>query len=419
MRYIKTYEEIKTINYILSVNESQQINEGLIDRLKKMATKGLLTATVMASLMSNPTFANEYKSLPSSEKASIENLVKEPTSEISKDTTKGKEVDITKSFKSGKYSLDEFGKEELGKKLLELVDYMNKSGYDSYTFEISASESLVPNKASTGLKDLELAQKRANETKLFVDNFLKNNKTPGIVISTDVKKGGPKWDGKEDVNQEKFTEHQFVKIKIVPLPSNPNDFCGFSYDPSNEKPGGAITGSNKTFDKEWDVTDKYGSGDIILKPGSIPDRILLYADGQLIGDTGFFADREHSVTKKLGFDYVPKTVYELTKLYNAKDASIQDTEFSKLKVVTINSKEELIHLLNPNDPTSWDTNNPDIAPMDDLIKMFKNGQTKFVIYEKVSQKITFDLKGKHKKIKLVVYSNIKKSQYTIKVKCSK
>ena len=75
MRYIKTYEEIKTINYILSVNEGL-INEGLIDRLKKMATKGLLTATVMASLMSNPTFANEFKSLPGSEKASIENLVK-------------------------------------------------------------------------------------------------------------------------------------------------------------------------------------------------------------------------------------------------------------------------------------------------------------------------------------------------------
>ena len=146
MRYIKTYEEIKTINYILGVNESQQINEGLIDRLKKMATKGLLTATVMASLMSNPTFANEYKSLPGSEKASIENLVKTPTNDVVKDTA-GREVDITKSFKSGKYSLDELGKEELGKKLLELVDYMNKSGYDSYTFDISASESLVPNKA--------------------------------------------------------------------------------------------------------------------------------------------------------------------------------------------------------------------------------------------------------------------------------
>jgi hypothetical protein len=412
MRYIKTYEEIKTINYILSVNEGL-INEGLIDRLKKMATKGLLTATVMASLMSNPTFANEYKSLPGSEKASIENLVKTPTNDVVRDTV-GREVDITKSFKSGKYNLDEVGKEELGKKLIELVNYMNKAGYDSYAFDISASESLVPNKTGTGLKDLELAQKRANEVKTYVNEFLKQNKTPGVVVCTDVTKGGPKWNGKEDVNQIKFTEHQFVKIKIVPLASNPSDFCGFSYDP-----GGAIAGSNKTFDKEWDVTDKYGSGDIILKPGAIPDRILLYADGQLIGDTGFFADREHSVTKKLGFDYVPKTVYELTKLYNAKDASVQDTEFSKLKVVTINTEEELIHLLNPNDPTSWNTNNPDIAPMDDLIKMFKNGQTKFVIYEKVSQKITFDLKGKHKKVKLVVYSNIKKSQYSIKVKCSK
>ncbi len=412
MRYIKTYEEIKTINYILSVNEGL-INEGLIDRLKKMATKGLLTATVMASLMSNPTFAKEYKSLPGSEKATIENLVKTPINDVDKDTI-GREVDITKSFKSGKYTLDEVGKEELGKKLLELVDYMNKSGYDSYTFDISASESLVPNKAGTGLKDLELAQKRADEVKTYVDGFLKQHKTPGVVVCTDVTKGGPKWNGKEDVNQEKFTEHQFVKIKIVPLTASPNDFCGFSYDP-----GGAIAGSNKTFDKEWDVTDKYGSGDIILKPGAIPDRIQLYADGQLIGDTGFFSDREHNDTKKAGFEYVPKTVYELTKLYNAKDASVQDTQFSKLKVVTVNSVEELIHLLNPTDPKSWNYNNPDIKPMDDLVTMFKNGQRKFVIYEKVSQKIAFDLKGKYEKVKLVVYSNIKKSQYSIKVKCSK
>jgi len=417
MRYIKTYEEIKTINYILGVNESQQINEGFIDRLKKMATKGLLTATVMASLMSNPTFAKEYKSLPGNEKASIENLVKTPTNEVGKDTSVasfGKEVDVTKSFKSGKYNLDEVGKEELGKKLLELIDYMNKSGYDSYTFDISASESLVPNKSGTGLKDLELAQKRADEVKTYVNGFLKQYNTPGVVVCTDVTKGGPEWDGKEDVNQQKFTEHQFVKINIVPLSASPNDFCGFSYNPA-----GAIAGSNKTFDKEWDVKGKFGSGDIILKPGAIPDRILLYADGNLIGDTGFFADREHTETKKLGFDYVPKTVYELTKLYNAKDASVQDTQFSKLKVVTVNSEQELIHLLNPNDPTSWNYNNPDIRPMDDLIDMFSKGQRQFVVYEKVSQKIPFDLKAMYGKVKLVVYSNIKKSQYSIKVKCSK
>ena len=329
MRYIKTYEEIKTINYILSVNESQ-INEGLIDRLKKMATKGLLTATVMASLMSNPTFAKEYKSLPGSEKTSIENLVKTPTNEIGKDTlvtSFGKEVDITKSFKSGKYTLDPDGKDELEEKLLDLVDYMNKAGYDSYDFDISASESLVPNKASTGLKDLELAKKRAETVKKIVEEFLKQHSSPGVDICTDATKGGPKWDGKEDINQQKFVEHQYVKIKIIPLNSgNPDNFCGYSYNPT-----GAIAGSTKTFDKEWDVTNKYGSGDIILKPGAIPDRIQLYADGQLIGDTGFFADKEHSVTKKLGFDYVPKTVYELTKLYNAKDASVQDTQFSKLK----------------------------------------------------------------------------------------
>lgn len=421
MKYIKTYEEIKTINYILNINESNQINEGIIDRVKKMATKGLLTATVMASLMTNPTFAKEFKSLPSSEKTGIENLIKSPSTETVKDSslvaTFGKEVDITKSFKSGGYQLDVDGKDDLNKKLTELADYMSKAGYDSYDFDISASESLVPNKKNSGLKHLELAQKRANEVKELVKEFLKNNKTPGVNICIDVTEGGPKWNGEEDVNQQKFTEHQYVKIKVIPLSSNPDDFCGFSYSP-----GSKIPSSNKTFEKEWNVTDKYGSGDIILTPGPIPDRILMYADGQLIGDSGFFADGEHAVTKKLGFDYVPKTVYELTNLYNAKDPSVADTQFSKLKVVRVNSVDELIHLLNPSNPTSWDYNNPDIAPLDDLIKMFNNKkypQRDFVIYEKVSSKISFDLKAMYKKIKLVVYSNVKKSKFGIKVKCSK
>ena len=46
---------------------------------------------------------------------------------------------------------------------------MNKTGYDSYDLDISASESLVPNKMSSGLKDLELAKKRAAEVKIFID----------------------------------------------------------------------------------------------------------------------------------------------------------------------------------------------------------------------------------------------------------
>lgn len=39
MRYLKTYESYKnseqeTLDYILGVNESYQLNEGLIDRIK-------------------------------------------------------------------------------------------------------------------------------------------------------------------------------------------------------------------------------------------------------------------------------------------------------------------------------------------------------------------------------------------------
>ena len=75
MKYINTYEETKILNYILSVNENNQINEGLVDRIKEVAEKGLLkvntikdllakgvlTAGVITTLLSSsPAFAKEY-----------------------------------------------------------------------------------------------------------------------------------------------------------------------------------------------------------------------------------------------------------------------------------------------------------------------------------------------------------------------
>lgn len=50
MRYIITYEDAKVLNYILSVNENNQINEGLIDRIKEVAEKGLLKANTIKFL---------------------------------------------------------------------------------------------------------------------------------------------------------------------------------------------------------------------------------------------------------------------------------------------------------------------------------------------------------------------------------
>ena len=51
--------------------------------------------------------------------------------------------------------------------------------------------------------------------------------------------------------------------------------------------------------------------------------------------------------------------------------------------------------------------------------MFKNGQREFVIYEKGKKEIPFDLQGKYKKYKMVVLSNVIKSDFSIKVDCTK
>jgi len=427
MRYLLNKTELKTLNYIISLNENK-INEGLIDRIKEVTQKGKLTknvvvnlikkgvinATLLASLLStNPTFASVYNSLPKSDKLEqIDNL-----------STEGI-FDVSKSFKSGVWKLDEQGKADLKVELLKLVEHINSlhnPKFIKFKIIIDASESRLRNRdAETKevLPDGELAKRRAAETKTYMEAFFNDYNIPNIIIELNTEVNGPKYTGQD---KKIFDEYQYVKLKVNPIEVNTNttnndNFCSF-------KDSISVTSikNNIGLQRDFNVNGEYGSGNIILTPGSIPDRVVVYGDGKLIGDSGFFSTGVNPYLMDT-WDYAPANIVALTKLHRAGSNATK----TNLETHTVSTFEELMDLMlkkkslikQYNSFTS-DKNEDDVAkPMRELIEMYKAGVREFVFYKKGQVKVKFDLAGKYNKIEIIVYSPRDKSDFKIKVNCS-
>lgn len=411
MRYLSKYnaflessEEQKIINDILSTNESL-INEGMIDKLKDYAKKGVLTATILAGLMSNPTFAKEYKSLPSEEKQKIENSIK---SDVEEDGV----FDISKSFKSGVWKLDEQGKQELDQKLEKLVDYINSfknPNISNFNLTIIARESTLRNYDAETKKPLgvkELAELRAKEAKKYIKNFLKNYSMVPVNIVTNF-----------DVEQGKdYENHQYVKIKIEPQMKNKvknTDFCNFSLKVSKDK-----LDNNVALDTIFDVKDKLGSGYVTMNTGSIPDRVVIYGDDKLIGDSGYFATEDNSWFGDK-WEYTPANVLALTKLYRSKSDAISDANLDIRRFDSIEGLLKEMSKTNSLLPASKAYKEDIDNAIVELKNLFQSGVREFVFYKKEEVKVYFDLQGKYEKIQIIVYSPRGKSDFTIINTCSK
>lgn len=413
MRYLSKYnsflessEEQRIINDILSTNESL-INEGMIDKLKEYARKGVLTATILTSLMSNPTFAKEYKSLPSEEKQKIENSIKDR-----KVREEDGIFDISKSFKSGVWKLDEKGKQELNQKLENLVDYINSfknPNISSFNLTIIARESTLRNYDAETKKPLavkKIAELRAKEAKEYIKSFLKNYSMVPVNIVTNY-----------DVEQGKdYENHQYVKIKIEPKlkdkKTTNTDFCNFNLEVSKEN-----LDNNVALDTLFDVKDKLGSGYVKLKSGSIPDRVVIYGDNKLIGDSGYYStvDNKYFGDK---WKYTPANVLALTKLYRSNSIAISNTNLDIRKFDNFEdllkemSKTNSLHLASKAYKEDIDN------AIAELKVLFQSGVREFVFHETKEVKVYFDLQGKYEKIQVIVYSSRGKSDFIISVVCN-
>ena len=456
MKYINTYEETKILNYILSVNENNQINEGLVDRIKEVAEKGLLkvntikdllakgvlTAGIITTLLSSsPAFAKEYNKLDSSDKNKTEKFVKVDKVDHSDTTThlggpggppNSLKIDFTSNFKSGEYKLSSSDLQKMTDKLEQIKKFVSSSKSKTFKLIINSSESRVPSQ----YKDLELATLRAEEALKVISDY----NTGGIFKhSIYPVRGETAWDPieakkigmKKAVNLPKYTKEQSVSIEIWAI-----DFdtpCNWTAT----APGGKTltSATDYSITTDFDVTDQVGGGEIILSPGGIPDRVQVLIDGQVVGDSGYFVDNMTSQdSNKSNFNYIPRYVAELTKVAHEKGISaVRDSAAKKLITKTFTSFEELVDfMLTPEAKakgydafkSGQDTGDYMETLRDMWGKPGFRGYRTFTFYDtdpyttKTPVKVKFKLNGHNRVVQIKIFSPLGKTDYSCVGDCT-
>jgi hypothetical protein len=446
MKYINTYEETKILNYILSVNENNQINEGLVDRIKEVAEKGLLkvntikdllakgvlTAGIITTLLSSsPAFAREYNKLDLSDKNKTEKFVKVDNVDT-KDTLS---IDFSSNFSSAQYILSDNEKQQIKNKLSKVNDFIKNTGKNSFLLTIYSSESQVPSKFSEG----ELAKLRADEAQKVISEFLLTNTSAVFKIVIKDTVGSTKFDRveankigmKNAVNLKKYTDEQSVGIQL-----STTDFdtpCSWNL----KAPKGTTLTSSTDYSitTTFDVTDQVGAGDLVLSPGGIPDRAQIWIDGQLVGDTGYFVNNMTSKDPNSKyFTYIPRYVAELTKVSNEKGMfAVKDSSHKQLITKTFNTFEELVNfMLTPEAKANkYDifSNGQDTG---DYMQVLKDmwgkpgykGYRTFTFYDKdpyekgTPVKLNFKLNGHNKRVDIKIFSPLGKTDYSCVGNCA-
>lgn len=455
MKYINTYEETKILNYILSVNENNQINEGLVDRIREIAekgqlklntlksliAKGALTTGIVATLLSSsPAFAKEYNKLDTSDKSKIEKFVKIDNTHDSNatksldgpggplaDTLK---IDFSSNFGSGEYKLGGKDLQDMTSKLMQIKNFVKKSKSKTFKLVIHSSESQVPSQ----YKDLELAKLRGQEALRIINEY----NTGGVFKPNfDPKRGNTPWDSieaekigmKKAVNLPKYTKEQFVRIEI--FATSFDTPCNWTATTS----GGKILTSTTDYSSTttFNVTDQVGGGEIILSPGGIPDRVQILIDGKVVGDSGYFVDNMTSTdSARTNFEYIPRYIAELTKVANEEGMfAAKDSAAKKLTTNTFTSFDDLVNfMLTPDakakgyDVSKLDTKtNLDTKKYIDILKdMWISGIRTFTFYDtnplKTGNpvKVKFKLNG-NRVVKIKIFSPVGKTDYSCSSNC--
>jgi hypothetical protein len=446
MKYINTYEETKILNYILSVNENNQINEGLVDRIKEVAEKGLLkvntikdllakgvlTAGIITTLLSSsPAFAREYNKLDLSDKNKTEKFVKVDNVDT-KDTLS---IDFSSNFSSGQYILSDNEKQQIKNKLSKVNDFIKNTGKNSFLLTIYSSESQVPSKFSEG----ELAKLRADEAQKVISEFLLTNTSAVFKIVIKDTVGSTKFDRveankigmKNAVNLKKYTDEQSVGIQL-----STTDFdTPCSWNLKSPKGTTLTSSTDYSITTTFDVTDQVGAGDLVLSPGGIPDRAQIWIDGQLVGDTGYFVNNMTSKDPNSKyFTYIPRYVAELTKVSNEKGMfAVKDSSHKQLITKTFNTFEELVNfMLTPEAKANkYDifSNGQDTG---DYMQVLKDmwgkpgykGYRTFTFYDKdpyekgTPVKLNFKLNGHNKRVDIKIFSPLGKTDYSCVGNCA-
>ncbi len=307
---------------------------------------------LLTALMLNPSTSSAMSKY-------IPTTYKEISNVVNKDKEKGnKTIDFSQNFTSGKTTLE--NSPELIKSLQDLKNWSKDKKLTKYKVKISASESQVPNQSPYRTPG-SLARARAK----VIEDLLNKLGFQNIEIETQI--GKTPYKQGDNPNDKRFQQEQSVRLEII---LNTKEICGLK-----QFSGGNIQGSesNNYITYEEEIS---GVGDIKLKTGSIPDRIVIKdEDGKINFDSGYITTEKHKYPE---WKYVPLYVKQLTQLNIKKNESVQGEKIMKIKV---NSFEQLLnHLLIT--PDSYEPNKfkETGLAIQELKQMFDSGVREFVLY---------------------------------------
>ena len=241
-----------------------------------------------------------------------------------------KKFDLTKSFGSGEYKLD--NTQELDKIVSEIQNFLKSNPNTNYNVLITSSESKVPNRG-VGMKPGDLSQTRLAQVLNYVQP-----KLSGIDIETKpLPPGGPEWDPDKGSGHPDYTKHQFVSVSVV-LPGTkgkqvPVARCGKTYGDertigeTGEKSDGYVT-FNRTFNTPTQL---------IFSPYRVPDRIRLFDENDVeLYDSGYYADSFYD--SRLNVKYGPWISLSLADKYKKDGGMVMS---KKNPIVKLKTKDEV------------------------------------------------------------------------------
>jgi len=196
-----------TFEEFLNESEEERLDEGwrewvIAGAMTIAALKGAAQAPGSVELLNEP----QRKEYVQKEEKKVETIT----------------INFGNEFSSGTYKFNKEKSESLQKRLGEIGEFVKNNQNTDIVIHIKAGESQVTNKdAETGksLPKGALAQKRADITKDVIETFLNTLKDKGIlngryVIDTTTEIGKTTYKPGEDVNQDKFTKEQYVKVTL-------------------------------------------------------------------------------------------------------------------------------------------------------------------------------------------------------------
>jgi hypothetical protein len=321
------------------------------------------------------------------EKNRILNLHESATKNLylmTEDVTKPIKFNITNSFPSGKYELN--NTTEIDNAIKQINDYL-KSGKGSFdTVVINSSESKVPNKG-VGLEPGDLSKLRASA----VEKYIKSKLGDSIKIKiNDLGAQGPEWDKSKGADNPEYTKYQYVTLNLSAEKCNFNiKYEGVQGLPKNNFI--AILPPPNTNA----LTDK---GKLSFYTGTMPDRLIITdVQNKVTQDTGYVSTELYLEDK---INYIPAWVDSLTKIYNQKSPAVSG---SKLITKTISSVDELVSLVFKEDEiknslielikkkdnktissrlTTYAGTGEVSIGFVNLLNLFNSGVREFVLYEK-------------------------------------